>query len=151
MLMTFIIVSVSVHIMWTPFVLLGIIPYIQNKVHGQVLKAYKYRIYPNNQQKEMFAKHFGCVRHVYNWALAEKKKCYEQTKKSLSRAQLQAMVVKAKKEDKPWLKEVNSQSLLVSLLHLDTAFTNFFKQHAKVQKQISRLAVISMSSTRHDK
>lgn len=82
----------------------------------------------------MFAKHFGCVRHIYNWALAKKKECFEQTKKSLSRTQLQAMMVKAKKEDKPWLKEVNSQSLLASLLHLDKAFTNFFKQRAKFPK-----------------
>lgn len=35
-----------------------------------MLKAYKYRIYPNQQQAVAFEQHFGCVRFVYNWALA---------------------------------------------------------------------------------
>ena len=99
-----------------------------------MLKAYKYRIYPNSEQQELFAKHFGCVRHVYNWGLAEKDKHYKATGKSLSKTQLQSAVVRAKKEDKPWLAEVNSQSLLASLLHLETAFTNFFKKRAKFPK-----------------
>jgi putative transposase len=98
------------------------------------MKAYKYRIYPNTAQQEMLAKHFGCVRHVYNWALSEKQKHYKETSKSLSKTQLQSAIVRAKKEDKPWLKEVNSQSLLASLLHLETAFMNFFKKRAKFPK-----------------
>ena len=31
-----------------------------------MLKAYKYRIYPNNEQKIQIAKTFGCCRFVYN-------------------------------------------------------------------------------------
>ena len=31
-----------------------------------MLKAYKYRIYPNSEQKEYFAKTFGCSRFIYN-------------------------------------------------------------------------------------
>jgi transposase len=42
-----------------------------------MLKAYQYRLYPNKQQKELFDKHFGHVRHVYNWALSEKKSHFE--------------------------------------------------------------------------
>ncbi len=91
------------------------------------MKAYKFRIYPNAEQQELIAKHFGCVRHVFNWALAEKKEHYEQTKKNLSRSELQKRVVQAKKNDKPWLKEVNSQSLLASLLNLDGAYQRFFR------------------------
>ncbi len=34
------------------------------------LKAYKYRIYPNSEQKVQFEKHFGCTRFIFNWALA---------------------------------------------------------------------------------
>ncbi|NLI68407.1 MAG: helix-turn-helix domain-containing protein, partial [Bacilli bacterium] len=29
-------------------------------------KAFKFRIYPNKEQKELLAKTFGCVRFVYN-------------------------------------------------------------------------------------
>lgn len=95
------------------------------------MRAYKYRIYPNGEQKVLLAKHFGCVRHVYNWALAEKEKHYKETGKSLSKRQLQDLLVASKKDDKEWLNEVNSQSLLASLVHLDTAFTNFFRGRAK--------------------
>lgn len=91
------------------------------------MKAYKFRIYPNSEQQELIAKHFGCVRHVFNWALAEKKAYYEQAKKNLSRSELQKRVVQAKKNDKPWLREVNSQSLLASLLNLDGAYQKFFR------------------------
>ena len=42
-----------------------------------MLKAYKFRLYPNKKQKEYFAKTFGCVRFVYNKMLDDKKKHYD--------------------------------------------------------------------------
>ncbi len=39
-----------------------------------MLKAYKYRIYPNNEQKIQIAKTFGCCRFVYNQTRAYGKK-----------------------------------------------------------------------------
>lgn len=99
-----------------------------------MLKAYKYRLYPNELQKELFSKHFGHVRHVYNWALAEKKSYFEQCGKSLSRFELQKKLVESKKTDKIWLTEVNSQSLQAALLHLDLAFRSFFKKRTGFPK-----------------
>ena len=37
-----------------------------------MLKAYKYRLYPNKEQREYFAKCFGCVRFIYNRMLSDK-------------------------------------------------------------------------------
>ncbi|OUB12036.1 cytosine methyltransferase [Bacillus thuringiensis serovar yunnanensis] len=37
-----------------------------------MLKVYKYRIYPNKEQKMIFSKIFGCVRFVYNKMLADR-------------------------------------------------------------------------------
>ena len=96
-----------------------------------MLKAYQYRLYPNKQQKELFDKHFGHVRHVYNWALSEKKSYFETHGKNLSRFELQKKIVASKKTDKPWLAEVGSQSLLASLANLDMAFRNFFQKRAR--------------------
>ena len=45
--------------------------------------VYRFRIYPNKSQKELFARTFGCVRFVYNRMLAEKKEYYEKTGKVL--------------------------------------------------------------------
>ena len=47
-----------------------------------MLKAYKYRIYPNNEQKIQIAKTFGCCRFVYNQTLVYRKEVYEKEKKS---------------------------------------------------------------------
>lgn len=63
--------------------------YIENQ--GQkggwhiMLKAYKYRIYPNKGQKVQIAKTFGCCRFVYNQTLAYRKDAYEKEKKSVSK------------------------------------------------------------------
>ncbi|WP_272682409.1 IS200/IS605 family element RNA-guided endonuclease TnpB [Providencia sp. PROV120] len=99
------------------------------------MKAYKYRIYPNGEQKVLIEKHFGCARFTYNWALALQQKYYDEHKKSLSRKEIQDQFVALKKQEQfSWLNEVNSQSLLSGLLHVYTAFGNFFKGRAKFPK-----------------
>ncbi len=95
-----------------------------------MLKAYKYRIYPNAIQRQKFAEHFGCVRWVYNWALTRRQSHYKETGLTLSRIELQNELVSLKKEIS-WLKEVNSQSLLASLINFDTAYKNFFKRQTQ--------------------
>jgi putative transposase len=93
-----------------------------------MLRAYKYRIYPNKNQKEMIKVHFGACRFVYNWALEQKIKNYEQSKKSISRFDLQHLLVHEVKPANIWLKAVNSQSLLASLVNVESAFTKFFRE-----------------------
>lgn len=100
-----------------------------------MLRAYQYRIYPNATQKQVLAKHFGCVRWVYNWALEKSKKHYEENKKHLTRRDLQDALVALKQEQEyKWLQEVNSQSLLSALLHLHRAYKNFFSKKARFPK-----------------
>lgn len=83
--------------------------------------VYRFRIYPNKSQKELFARTFGCVRFVYNRMLVEKKEYYEKTGKVLK-------VTPAKyKAEFPWLKEVDSLALCNAQLHLQTAYKNFFR------------------------
>lgn len=43
-------------------------------------KAYKFRIYPSEEQKIFFAKTFGCTRFIYNQMLADKISYYEKRK-----------------------------------------------------------------------
>ena len=92
-------------------------------------KAYKFRIYPNDEQKVLFAKTFGCVRFVYNHWLDRKIKQYEEDKTTVTyNACAKEMAELKKTEEYAFLKEVDSVSLQQSLRHLDTAFQNFFKQ-----------------------
>jgi len=96
-------------------------------------KARKYRIYPTSSQKELIHKHCGSVRFLYNLALETKTMAYLGSKVNLSRYDLQKQLVDLKKE-LSWLKEINSQSLQVALLDLDTAYSNFFKGRADFPK-----------------
>jgi putative transposase len=96
-----------------------------------IKKSFRYRIYPNNHQATLLDKHFGCARWIWNWALAEKIRVYEDSGKSLSRFKLQAQIPGLKRGDQSWLVEVNAQSLQASLLFLDRAFMNFFRKKTK--------------------
>lgn len=92
-----------------------------------VKKAYKFRIYPNKEEEILIHKHFGCTRFIYNWALNLKNETYQKENKNLGRFTIQAEIPKMKKtQDYEWLKEVNSQSLQASLMHMDEAFQRFF-------------------------
>ena len=93
-------------------------------------RAYRYRLYPNKQQEVLLAKHFGCCRFIYNYALDKKVRAYQTDKTNLSRFDIQADLPNMKKsEEYCWLKEVNSLSLQASLANLDSAYTKFFREH----------------------
>ena len=95
-----------------------------------MIKAYKYRLYPTKEQKQLLERHFGCCRWAYNYGLEKKISAWTEHKKRLSRFDIQASMVKLKhKKATAWLQEVNSQALCASLLNLDTAYNSFFKQH----------------------
>ena len=88
-------------------------------------KAFKYRIFPTEPQKELIAKHIGSSRFVYNLALETKNAAYIGNKHSYSAFDLVKQLPELKKE-LPWLKEVNSQSLQQAIQNMDIAFKKFF-------------------------
>ena len=90
------------------------------------LKAYKFRIYPTEEQEIFFAKTFGCVRKVYNLMLNDRKKAYEEVKNDPSKKMTFPTPAKYKKEF-PFLKEVDSLALSNAQLNLDKAYKNFFR------------------------
>ena len=90
------------------------------------LKAYKFRIYPTEEQEIFFAKTFGCVRKVYNLMLDDRKKAYEEVKNDPSKKMAFPTPAKYKKEF-PFLKEVDSLALANAQLNLDKAYKNFFR------------------------
>jgi putative transposase len=101
------------------------------------VKAIKVKIYPRKWQKELIEKHFGCCRLIYNYGLERKVKTYSETQKSISVYQIQKDIPKMY-EEKPWLKEVNSQSLQQTLKDLDSAFSHFFRKDNSFPKFKSR-------------
>lgn len=98
-----------------------------------VSKGYKYRIYPNKQQKDLINKTFGCCRFIYNQMLAERIDIYEQLKDD--KESLYAYKYKTEKQFKEkfdWLKEVDSIALQQSRRCLESAYKNFFQSKGKI-------------------
>lgn len=90
-----------------------------------LLKAYKYRIYPNKEQRELLAKIFGCCRFVYNYYLDKRIKTYQNEQKTLSYTKCSNDLTQLKKQLK-WLNEADSIALQQALIDLDEAYQNFF-------------------------
>lgn len=98
-----------------------------------MLKAFKYRIYPDDEQIVLLEKHFGCIRSVYNWGLSARQLAYSGNKISVSYGKLNEQLGDLK-EGFPYFKEVNSQSLQSSLRNLDVAFQKFFSKQSGFPK-----------------
>ena len=75
--------------------------------------AYRFRIYPTEEQKILLGKTFGCCRFLYNQMLDDKIREYEKTKEMLKNTP--AMY----KREYPFLKEVDSLALANVQLHLE--------------------------------
>ncbi|MGV3042581.1 IS200/IS605 family element RNA-guided endonuclease TnpB [Staphylococcus rostri] len=89
-------------------------------------KAYKFRIYPTEEQETFFTKSFGCVRKIYNLMLNDRMKAYAETKNVSSKKMKFPTPAKYKNEF-PFLKEVDSLALANAQLNLDKAYKNFFR------------------------
>jgi putative transposase len=84
-------------------------------------------MYPSPEQISLLMQHIHACRFVYNHSLEQKIRAYEQAGRKLSCFDLNTRLP-ALKEEHPWLKEVNSQSLQSANKNLDNAFTRFFRE-----------------------
>jgi len=95
-------------------------------------KAFKFRIYPNNTQKQFLAQSFGCARFIYNRFLRQRIDYYAETGKGLTYPDNANALTQLKKlPEFEWLNDINSQSLQQALRNLDVAYHNFFNKKAK--------------------
>ncbi|EFU75603.1 RNA-guided endonuclease TnpB family protein, partial [Lachnoanaerobaculum saburreum] len=99
-----------------------------------MLKAYRYRIYPNKEQEIQLVKTFGCCRFVYNQTLAYRKDAYEKEKKSVSKTDCNNYCNRELKKVYEWLKEVDKFALTNAIYDMDNAYQKFFKEHAGYPK-----------------
>ena len=101
--------------------------------------TYKFRLKPTKEQEVLLNKHFGSVRHVYNYFLNQRKEEYLNNKKSITYNKQSSYLTQLKKnKETKWLKEINSQSLQYSLKCLDQAYQNFFNKRTQFPRFKSR-------------
>jgi putative transposase len=97
-----------------------------------VQKAFKYRFYPTTEQESLLRRTMGCVRLVYNKALAVRTEAWYERQERVGYTQTSSMLTSWKQEeDLDFLNEVSCVPLQQGLRHLQTAFTNFFAGRAK--------------------
>lgn len=100
-----------------------------------MLRAIKYRAYPNKEQEILFAKTFGCTRLVYNLMLDEAIKSYAETKT------FDRHTPAYFKDKYKFLKEVDSLALSNARLNLNSAFRNRFSKKSKKQSGFLNLSL----------
>ncbi|HEX5496548.1 MAG TPA: RNA-guided endonuclease TnpB family protein [Mycobacteriales bacterium] len=97
-----------------------------------VKRAYRYRFYPTDEQAGQLARTFGCVRYVYNRALAERSRAWTQEQRRITHAETDRMLTAWKREaDTTWLAEPSKGPLQAALRNLQTAYVNFWGRRAK--------------------
>ena len=95
-----------------------------------VKRAYRFRLYPDESQKQLIEKTLGCSRQVYNELLSLCKKEYEKDHNfKINKYELIKLLPKYK-EKYPYLKEVDSIALQQTAIHLYTAYINFFRHNS---------------------
>lgn len=95
-------------------------------------RSYRYRFYPTPVQAEQFAQTFGCVRYVYNRALAERSRAWTLEQRRVNYVDTAKMLTGWKQDpETSWLYDVSNVPLQQTLRHLQTAFVNFWARRAK--------------------
>ncbi len=89
-----------------------------------MFKTYKFRLYPNEEQKTLIHKTFGCYRFIYNYFLNKCKtngcqKSFEMIN------ELKTLYI-----ENPWLKEIDSCSLRCAIFNLEDAYNNYFSKRS---------------------
>lgn len=115
-----------------------------------VKRAYRYRFYPTSVQADLLNRTFGCVRYVYNRALAERARVWLLEQRRLTFAETCCMLTKWKAEPTcGWLSEVSNVALQQALRHLQEAYVNFWDKRAAYPAfKSKRKSVASATFTR---
>lgn len=91
-------------------------------------KAYKFRLYPNEEQKEYFAKCFGAVRFLYNKMLEERIELYKKYKDDKEQLKLHKPKTYTEyKHEYEWLYEIDNSALANTKMNLESSYKNFFE------------------------
>lgn len=94
-----------------------------------MLRAYKYRIYPTDEQMSFIRQNVGANRWFYNYAVNKINEHYEKTGEHLS-AQYQVardLPILKKEEETSWLKDVDAKALIWTSTYVDASYKNFFR------------------------
>lgn len=104
--------------------------------------TYNYRLHPTKEQCVLLDKHFGCTRFIYNYYLNKEQQYYLDNKEDIETKRIKGFLnyydnckdLTSLKRTTIWLREINSQTLQVTLKNLESAYRGFFQKRTKFPK-----------------
>jgi len=100
-----------------------------------MIKSFKIRLLPNEQQEKLFLKYANCSRFIWNFGLEYQENLYKNGQKYLSVYDLRKVVTRLKnQEEYSWLNEISAHTLNNTILDLDDAYKRFFNKKNKKPK-----------------
>lgn len=104
-----------------------------------MIKSFKIRLYPTQDQEQLMWKHIGCCRYIWNYMLALQKQRYENGEKYLSAFDMCNQLKPLKTDgEHSWLYDVSNTSLVTICRDLDKAYKEFFRKTRGYPKFKSR-------------
>jgi len=100
----------------------------------EVQKAYKFRMFPDQQQQDYFWHNILANRYIYNIARLQKDHYYSRHRKQRSAVFDVAREFTILKAENDFVKKADSLSLIYSMRALDQAYVNFFEGRANFPK-----------------
>ena len=95
-------------------------------------QTFRYRFYPTPEQESLLRRTLGCVRWVYNRALAARTEAWYERQEKIDYIKSSALLTQWKKQDAlQFLNEVSCVPLQQGLRHLQKAFSNFWAGRTK--------------------
>ena len=100
----------------------------------EILRAYKFRIYPDAEQKEQLAQTFGSSRYVFNWALNLKDQSYKAGVK-LNAGQISAALTQLKNKKDDLILDMHNHLSYYLVSNYDVIFLPSFESKKMVKRQ----------------
>lgn len=117
-----------------------------------MIKGFKTKIYPNQEQQDKIIKFCNASRFAYNWALNIEEENYKNDGKFISGYDLTKMFTQFKKQEgNEWLKEIPACTTKIAILNCAEAYDKFFKKLAKHPKFKSKKRSKIKCATRYDR
>jgi putative transposase len=101
-----------------------------------MIKSYKIRLTPTEEQEILLWLHVDAMRYVWNWGLGLNMERFKNGEKHLTNAGLGKILTELKQNNDSfkWLNEVSVHTLKMALMDLDNAYTRFFDIQKKGKK-----------------
>lgn len=112
-----------------------------------VYKGYKYRIYPNKEQRDFIDRTFSACRYVYNKALELCIKTYEELGRMCTYNDCSRMLTVWKHEEDTWLCEFENTAMKCAIKNMVSAYKKFFKEGKGYPKFKNRFYKQSYTTT----